>query len=148
MYRVLVPIYSSNVRRKIVSSWHRNSSPVPCLQDGHQVNHQVLRLQPLWTEPGDMCFGNTKNFPYPWRNGFSTDRPMLPIVTQKKKSHMRSIRLPPKWLRTSRISLQIKNRAKINIGVRLNMNLRGKMTWMICIATRQGNENSSITLKK
>ena len=38
--------------------------------------------------------------------------------------------------------------AKINIGVRLNMNLRGKMTWTICLATRQENENSSMMLKK
>ena len=41
-----------------------------------------------------------------------------------------------------------KNRAKINIGVRLNMNLREKMTQKICLATRPGNENSSIVLKK
>ena len=33
-----------------------------------------------------MCFSNTKNFPYP-RNGFSTDRPVLPIVNQKEKAH-------------------------------------------------------------
>ena len=46
------------------------------------------------------------------------------------------------------ISLQIKNRAKINNGVRLNINLRGKMTQMICLATRHGNENGSIMIKK
>ena len=45
-------------------------------------------------------------------------------------------------------SLQIKNRAKINIGVRLNMNLRGKMTQMICLTTRHGKDNGSIALKK
>ena len=38
-------------------------------------------------EPGDMCLSNTKHFPYPRRNGFSTGRPMLPTVTQKNKSH-------------------------------------------------------------
>ena len=48
----------------------------------------------------------------------------------------------------SQISLQIKNRAKINIGMRLRMNLRGKMTQVICLATRHGNENGSIMLKK
>ena len=43
-------------------------------------------------EPRDMCLSNTENFPYPRRNGFSTDMPMLPIVTpQKKRSHLRSI---------------------------------------------------------
>ena len=87
-----------------------------------------------------MCFSNTKNFLYPRRNGFSTDRPVLPIVTQKMRSHMWSIWLHPKWFSTSQISLQIKNRAKINIEMRLNMNLRGKMTWAICLATRQRNE--------
>ena len=99
-------------------------------------------------EPGDMCFSNTKNFPYPRRNGFSTDQPVLPIVTQKKRSQMQSIWLHLKWFSTSQISLQMKNRTKINIGVRLNMNLRGKMTHTICLATRQGNENSSMILKK
>ena len=33
----------------------------------------------------ETCFSNTKNFPYPRRNGFSTDRPVLPIVTQKRE---------------------------------------------------------------
>ena len=32
--------------------------------------------------------------------------------------------------------------------MRLNMNLRGEMTQMICLATRQRNENSSMILKK
>ena len=95
-----------------------------------------------------MCFSSMKNFPYPRRNGFSTDRRVLPIVTQKKRSHMQPIWLCCKWFITSQISLQIKNRTKINIGVRLNMNLRGKMTQMIRLATIQGNENSSMTLKK
>ena len=36
----------------------------------------------------------------------------------------------------------------INIGMRLNMNLSGKMTWTICLATRHGNDNGSIMLKK
>ena len=59
------------------------------------------------------------------------------LLPKKKRSHMQSIRLHPKWFSTSQISLQIKkNRAKINIGVRLNTNLRWKMTQMICLATR------------
>ena len=62
-----------------------------------------------------MCFSNTKNFPYPRRNGFSTDRPMLTIVTQKQRSHMRSIWLYPKWFSTSQISLQIKNRQRLTL---------------------------------
>ena len=32
-----------------------------------------------------MCFSNTKNFPYSGRNGFSTDRPVLPIIAQKNR---------------------------------------------------------------
>ena len=32
---------------------------------------------------GHMCLSNMKNLPHPGRNGFSTDRPVLPIVTQK-----------------------------------------------------------------
>ena len=130
-----------------MSSWGRNLSPVTCLQDGHQETPAATAAAPQ-REPGDMCFSNTKNFPYPRRNGFCTDRPVLPIVAQKKESYMQSIWLHPKCFSTSQISLQIKNRAKINIGVRLNMNLRGKMTWMICLVTRQGNENSSMMLPK
>ena len=41
-----------------------------------------------------------------------------------------------------------KNRTKINNGVSLNTNLRGMMTWTICLANRQGNENGSMMLKK
>ena len=55
-----------------------------------------------------MCFSNTKNFPYPRKNSFSTDRPMLPVVTQIQRSHSRSIWLLPKWFSMSQISLQIK----------------------------------------
>ena len=33
-----------------------------------------------------MCFSNTENFPYPRRNGFSTDWPVVPIVVQKGRS--------------------------------------------------------------
>ena len=35
-------------------------------------------------EPGVICALATQNFPYP-RSGFSTDRPVLPIVTQKRE---------------------------------------------------------------
>ena len=70
--------------------------------------------------------------------------PLLP----KKRSHTQSILLHSKWFSMSQISLQIKNRAKINTGVRLNTNLRRKMTQSICLATRYGNENSSMLLKK
>ena len=75
-----------------------------------------------------MCFSNAENFPYPRRNGFSIDRPVLPIVTQKEREHMQSIRLLPKKFSMPQISLEIKNRAKVNTGVRLNVNLRRKMT--------------------
>ena len=55
--------------------------------------HHPLRLQKLQPprESLEMCaFTTQKNFPYLRRNGFSTDRPVLPISTQipqKKKSH-------------------------------------------------------------
>ena len=55
-----------------------------------------------------MCFSNTKNLPYPRRNGFSTDWPMFPIATQKERGHMQSISLPPTWFSICQISLQIK----------------------------------------
>ena len=48
----------------------------------------------------------------------------------------------------SQISLQIKNRVKVNIGMRLNANLGMQMTWLIHLSTRYGNENSSMMLKK
>ena len=99
-------------------------------------------------EPGDIYFSNTKNFPYPRRNDFSIDRPCCLLLPQKKRTHMQSIWPHPKWFSTSQINLQIKNRAKINIGMSLNMNLRVKITQIICLATRQGNENSSMMLKK
>ena len=134
-----------------MSSWCRNSSLVPCLQDRHQENtsHQGCRCcSPLERTWRHMHFGNTKNFPYERRNGLAQMGLCCLLLPQKMRSHTRSIWLLPKWFSMTQISLQIKNWAKINIGVRLNMNLRGKMTWMICLATRQGNENSSMMLKK
>ena len=88
LYRILLLICSSNVGGKIVSSWHRNSGPVTHLWTTGK--HKVLRLQKL--QPPDrtqrhMSFTNTENFPYPGRNSFSTDWPVLPIVTQKGRSH-------------------------------------------------------------
>ena len=58
------------------------------------------------------------------------------------------MRLLPKRFNMPKISLQIKNREKINIKMRLNVNVRRKMTQLICLATRYGNENSSMMLKK
>ena len=46
------------------------------------------------------------------------------------------------------IGLQIKNKAKINIGTRLNANLRKKMTWSMLLATIYGKETNSMMLKK
>ena len=94
-----------------------------------------------------MCFGNTKNFPYTRRNGFSTDRPVLPIVTLKGEvtCHTSDFFLMVQYISNKSSN---KNRTKINIGMRLNMNLRGKMTQMISLATRHKNENSSMMLKK
>ena len=40
-----------------------------------------------------------------------------------------------------------KNRAKINIGIRLNVNLREQMTQSFHLAIKYRNENSSMTLK-
>ena len=70
-----------------------------------------------------------------------------PVSTQKLRVHMQSINLLPKRCSILQISLQIKIKAKINIEMRLNANLRMKMTWTICLATRYGNENSSMMLK-
>ena len=85
-YRILVPICSSNVVGKIVSSWHKNSGPVTCLQDRHHGDTSCYGCRDC--TPGrtqrHMYFINTENFPYPRRNGFSTDWPVLPIVTLKR----------------------------------------------------------------
>ena len=100
LHWVLVLICSSNVGREIVPSWFRNSGPVTHLQDGHQGNTSCQgcrRSNPPERAWRHMCLSNTKNFPYPRRNGFSTDRQMLPIVTQKKRSYTSSIWLCPKW---------------------------------------------------
>ena len=100
-------------------------------------------------EPGDLCALATQRT-------FLTQEEMVVAQTglcclllpKKKRSHTQSIRLLLKWFSMSNISLQIKNRMKINTGMRLNMNLRGKITQTICLATRQKNENSSMMLKK
>ena len=63
-----------------------------------------------------MCFSNTKNFPYPRRNGFQHRLACAAYCyPPKKRSHMWSIWLHPKWFNMSQITLQIKNRTKINI---------------------------------
>ena len=49
---------------------------------------------------------------------------------------------------TANKALNIKYRAKINIGKRFNTNLRRKMTQSIHLASRCRNENSSMMLKK
>ena len=143
-------IHSSNVRGKIVASWCRNSSPSPaCRMDTRETPAaKAVEAAAPWREPGDTCTVATERT-------FLTQEEMVLAQTglyclllpKKEKSHM-IIWLHPKWFSMSQISLQIKNRTKINIGVRLTMNLREKMTRMICLATRQGNENSSIMLKK
>ena len=61
----------------------RNSGPVICLQDGHQETPAPEAAVP-WREPGDMCFSYIENFPYARRNGFSTDRLVLPTVTHNE----------------------------------------------------------------
>ena len=86
-----------------------------------------------------VCFSNTENFPYPRRNGFSTDQSVLPIITPKQRGQMQSIWLLPKRFSMPQISLQIKIRVKINIAMRLNANLRMKVTQSIHPATRYGN---------
>ena len=70
-----------------------------------------------------MCFSNTENFPYPRRNGISTDRPVLPIVTPKQRGHMQSIRLLTKRFSMPQIGLQIK------IGKRLTLEWDSVQIW-------------------
>ena len=57
LYTVQVPISSSNIRGTIMSSWCRNSSPVPCLQGGHWETPATKATEAAvpWREPGDMC---------------------------------------------------------------------------------------------
>ena len=150
LHRVLVPIHSSNIGREIVPSWCRNSGPDTCLQDGHQGNTRCEAAEAATTqrELGDMCLSNTKHFPYPRRNSFSTDRPILPIVTPKKRSHTRSIWLHPKRFSTSQKSLQIKHRAKINIAARLNMNLRGRWPGWSVLPPDRGMKMTALLWRK
>ena len=61
-----------------------------------------------------MCLNSTENLPYTRSNGFSTDRPVLPIVTSEQRCYTQSIWLLSKRLSMSRISLHIKHRAKFN----------------------------------
>ena len=57
LYRVLVPICSSNVAGEIVSRWCRNSGPVTCLQDGHQGMPAAKAAEAATPqrEPRDIC---------------------------------------------------------------------------------------------
>ena len=127
LHRILVPIYSVDISGKRVSSWCRNSGPVTFMQNGHRGNtcYQGCRCHSTpkrtWRH---MCFSNTEKFPYPRRNDFYTDWPVLAIVTQEQRCCRQSIWLFPKMLSTSQIKLHIKYRAKINTGMRSNTNMQ------------------------
>ena len=114
--------------------------------------HQLLRLQKLQTpqgEPGDICTLATQRTFLTQEEMFLAQTGLCCLLLPKKREFtLQSIWHHSKWCSTSQISLQIKTRAKINIGMRLNMNLRRRMTWTVCHATRHGNENSSMMLKK
>ena len=89
-----------------------------------------------WREPRDICFNDTKNFPYPRRNTYSTDWSVMPIATQEHINYMWSIQLPHKRFSMLQITLWIKYRANINFGLIVNLNLWREMTWSIHLATK------------
>ena len=96
-----------------------------------------------------MCFSNTENFPYPRRNGFSTDQPVLPIVIlDKREVTCNPSGILPEKVQYASNKPSNKKRAKINNGIRINVNLMRKITQSICLATRYGNGNSTMMLKK
>ena len=63
LYGIMVPICSSDICGKIVSSWHRNSGPVTCQQDGHQGNTNHQSCSTLDRTQRHVHFSNTLNFP-------------------------------------------------------------------------------------
>ena len=90
LHRILVLSCRSDIAGKTVFSHCRNSGPVTHLQDEHQGNtscqgHRCCST--LERTQRDMYLSNAENFPYPSRNGFSTDWPALPIVTQKQNCY-------------------------------------------------------------
>ena len=70
-----------------------------------------------------MSLCDTQNFSNPRRNCFSTDRHVLPIVTQKQTRHLGCIQPLSKRLSMECVTLQLNGRAKINIRMRFNVNL-------------------------
>ena len=106
LHRILVLICSSDAGGKIVSCWCRNNGQVTHLQDGHQENTSSKVAVPQ-REPRDMCFKQCRNFPYPRRNDFSTDWPVLSIiVSHKQRCYMQFIQLLPTRHSMSQISHQ------------------------------------------
>ena len=87
LHRILVPIHHSNVGREIVPSWHRNSGPITSLQMVTRETPAAKATEAATPhrEPGDICALATPRLSLPKKNGFSTDRPMLSIVTQKRE---------------------------------------------------------------
>ena len=133
-----------------MSSWHGNSGPLTYLQHGHQGTPaaKVAEAAAPQRELTDMYLSNTENFPFPRRNDFSTDQPVLPFSPQNREVTCDPSGFFPKMFNTPQINLQMKNRAKIYTGMRLNLNLRRKMTQLILLSTIYRKENSSMILKK
>ena len=148
--QILLLICSSDVRRKIIPAWGRNSCPVSCLQGGHQGNTSCQSCRHCSTVEGagrHICLCNTQNFPFPRRNHFSTHSHAA-YCYQKRGAHISSIWLFHIRLTVVNISLQVKDRAKINIRIRFSVNLKWLMTKLSCLTTRCWNKNSSIMGQK
>ena len=148
---ILVPIHSRDVSRKKISDRVRNSGPVIYLQDGHQENtsHKSHGQSSILEITGKhMCLWNTSNFPYPRRYNFSTYGHVLSIVTQNQRVHMKSILLLPKGLIMVKVCLQVKDRKWLTLRVRFYMNLRWKMTWLICLTSQCKNKIAALCWRK
>ena len=150
MYRVMVPIHSSNVQQKIMSSQCTTLAKSPaCRMDIRETPAtKAAEAAAPQREPTDICALASQRTFLTQEEMVLQQTGLCCLLLPKKSSHMWSICLCPKCFSTSQRSLQIKNRAQINIGIKFNRNLRRKMTQMVYLATRHGYKNNIMMLKK
>ena len=125
LHRILVLICSSR--------WQNSVKPVIHLQDGHLGKSSCQGFRCCSTPERTqihMCFSNIENFSTLEEMVLAQTGLCYLLLPKKQRCHTWSIWPLPKRLRILQISLQIKYRAKIYTGMRINTNLRRKMTQM------------------
>ena len=84
LYQILVLIHDTNVGDKIVSSCIEILAQSPtCRMDTRET--PAAKAVALQREPRDICVLATESFPYPRRNAFSTDWPVLLLLPRERE---------------------------------------------------------------